>query len=115
MARTNLNLNSWNDWDQNPWSPQEHLHLETQQHVIKGEMLRAIISVTEYEKITMDIATSEVQIKHRMAVLIAEELLRSKFILFTKREEITGETHYLARAFIVPSDAVQLLKTVGIS
>ena len=105
----NSNLNSWNDWNQNPWSPQEQLH------VIKGEMLRAIVAVTEYEKITMDIATSEMQIKHRMANMIAEELLRSKFILFTKREEITGETHYLARAFVVPSDAVQLLKTIGIS
>ena len=109
MARSNINV-----WDKNPWGQYLDTLGETQ-HVIKGEMLRAIISVTEYEKITMDIATSEMQIKHRMANMIAEELLRSKFILFTKREEITGGTHYLARAFIVPSDDVQLLKTIGIS
>jgi hypothetical protein len=45
--------------------------------------------------------------------MIVEELLRSKHVLFTKREDkIIGGTDYLARAYLVPSDMVQVLRQV---
>jgi len=108
MAKTNWNINSWDDFHKNINDPL----LETQ-HVIKGEMLTANFKITEFQKLSLDVGDSEAWIKKNLCHMIAEELLRSKHVLFTKREDkIIGGTDYLARAFLVPSDMVQILKQV---
>jgi predicted transcriptional regulator YdeE len=103
---------SWhkNLWDEYNQSLNDTLS-ETQ-HVIKGEMLNAKITLTEAQELTLNIANVEVGMKEHLANMIAEELLKSKYISFTKKRDIYG-LHYFARAFVVPSDMVQLLRLVN--
>jgi len=103
---------SWhkNLWDEYNQSLNDTLS-ETQ-HVIKGEMLNAKITLTEAQELTLNIANVEVGMKERLANMIAEELLKSKYISFTKKRDVYG-LHYFARAFVVPSDMVQVLKLVN--
>jgi len=104
MAKANWNINPWDDF---------HKTATETQHVIKGEMLTANFKITEFQKLSLDVGDSEAWIKKSLCDMIAEDLLRSKYVLFTKREDkIIGGTDYLVRAFLVPSDMVQILKQV---
>ena len=108
MGNTNWNVNPWDDFHKNINDPL----LETQ-HVIQGEMLVANFKITEFQKLSIGVGDSGAWIKKSLCDMIAEELLRSKHVLFTKREDkIIGGTIYLARAFLVPSDMVQILRQV---
>jgi hypothetical protein len=105
----NWNLNPW---DKNPWDDSYKTVTETQ-HVIQGEMLVANFKITEFQKLSLDVGDSEAWIKKSLCDMIAEELLRSKHVLFTKKEDrVTGGTDYRARAYLVPSDMVQVLRQV---
>jgi hypothetical protein len=100
------------NWNSNPWDDPYKTVTETQ-HVIKGEMLVANFKITEFQKLSLDVGDSEAWIKKSLCDMIAEELLRSKHVLFTKKEDrVTGGTDYLARAYLVPTDMVQVLRQV---
>ena len=104
-------------WHKNPWDEWDRslsATLRETQHVIQGEMLVANFKITEFQKLSLDVGDSETWIKKSLCDIIAEELLRSKHVSFTKKEDrITGGTDYLARAFLVPSDMVQLLRVLN--
>ena len=112
MANPNWNINPWDTpWD--TWTKGMDDKLRVTEHVIQGEMLMASVSMSELQEMTSDIATAERNIKIHLANLIAEELLSSKFISFSKKKEgFSGRTIYLARAYLVPADMVQILKQV---
>jgi coproporphyrinogen III oxidase-like Fe-S oxidoreductase len=106
MGNTNWNVNSWDTWTKNMDDA-----LKETQHVIQGEMLNAKITLTEAQELTLNIANVEIGMKEHLAKIIAQELLKSKYISFTKKRDVSG-LHYLARAFLVPSDMVQILRQV---
>jgi len=112
MANPNWNSNTWNKnpWDE--WDRSLSATLRETQHVIQGQMLNAKITLTEAQELTLNIANVEVGMKEHLANMIAEELLKSKYISFTKKRDVYG-LHYFARAFVVPSDMVQLLRLVN--
>ena len=87
-------------------------NLRVTEHVVQGEMLKASVTISELQEMTLNTATAERSIKIQLANLIAEELLRSKFISFTKKKDVSGSTIYLARAYVVPADMVQILRQV---
>ena len=108
MGNTNWNVNPWDIWTNSLDDPSA---VTVTHHVIQGDMLTVSLTMSQIQEIIdNDIANSEMYIKQRMASLIAEELLRSKHISFTKKKDLVGVTHYLARAFVVPSGDVQLLR-----
>ena len=101
-------------WHKNPWDEWDRslsAQLSETQHVIQGQMLNAKITLTETQELTLNIANVEVGMKEHLANMIAEELLKSKYISFTKKRDASG-LHYFARAFLVPSDMVQILRQV---
>jgi len=112
MANPNWNSNTWNKnpWDE--WDRSLSATLRETQHVIQGQMLNAKITLTEAQELTLNIANVEVGMKEHLANMIAEELLKSKYISFTKKRDASG-LHYFARAFVVPSDMVQVLRLVN--
>jgi len=102
-------------WHKNPWDEWDRslsAQLSETQHVIQGQMLNAKITLTEAQELTLNIANVEVGMKEHLANMIAEELLKSKYISFTKKRDASG-LHYFARAFVVPSDMVQVLRLVN--
>ena len=103
MANANWNINPWDTWTKGMDDK-----LRVTEHVVQGEMLTASVTMSEIQEMT----TAERSIKIQLANLIAEELLRSKFISFTKKKDVSGSTNYLARAYLVPSDMVQILRQV---
>lgn len=103
---------SWHKNLLDEWDRSLSAQLNETQHVIKGEMLNAKITLTETQELTLNIANVEVGMKERLANMIAEELLKSKYISFTKKRDVYG-LHYFARAFVVPSDMVQVLRLVN--
>ena len=113
-----MSIPDWNPntWDKNPWDEyHQNLNepLQETQHVIQGEMLTVNFKITQFQKLSLDVGDSEAWIKKSLCDMIAEELLRSKHVSFTKKEDrVTGGTDYLARAFLVPSDMVQILRQV---
>ena len=79
-------------------------------YAIKGEML--MVSHI-YDDFTINEVGKD-EIRRQMAELITRELLASKMMEFTQMTEpITGKKIIKARAFIVPSDQVQILRTNG--
>jgi hypothetical protein len=101
------------NWNLNPCWDDSYKTVTETQHVIQGEMLVANFKITEFQKLSLDIGDSETWIKKSLCDMIAEELLRSKYVLFTKREDrVTNGTDYLARAYLVPADMVQILRQV---
>tara|TARA_R110000868_G_scaffold158053_1_gene385968 strand:+ start:576 stop:905 length:330 start_codon:yes stop_codon:yes gene_type:complete len=108
MANANWNINPWDVYHKDINDV-----LRETQHVIQGEMLVANFKITEFQKLSLDIGDSEAWIKKNLCDIISEHLLRSKHVLFTKREDrVTNGTDYLARAYLVPSDMVQILRQV---
>jgi len=105
MANANWNINPWDTWTKGMDD-----NLRVTEHVVQGEMLTASVTMSELQEMTLNIATAERSIKIQLANLIAKELLSSKFISFSKKKEGSGQTIYLARAYVVPADMVQILR-----
>ena len=54
------------------------------------------------------------EIKRCLAQMLAVELLKSNFIEFTQmKNKLTGRSMIKARAFVTPSNNVQILRTKG--
>lgn len=75
---------------------------------IKGTLL--VISHSVNEKVFMRMGNT-LQLKHALATKLAEYLINSDLIEFTKIEEPTNcMTRYYARVCLVPKNIVQILK-----
>jgi len=84
-------------------APPSHIY-ET---IIKGEMLTVNLRVTDYDlNVVADTA-----LKSKMAHMIAEELMKCRFIEFTKMQDMAGGTWQLrARVFVTPDNQVRILR-----
>ena len=80
------------------------------EYAIKGEML--MVS-HHYDDFMIDEMGRD-EVKRQLAMQIALELLKSKFIEFTQsKDPISGKTLIRARAFVVLSNQVQILREKG--
>jgi len=76
---------------------------------IKGEMLTVKMEITEWEFNNSVVPKPE--IKNRLAVMLAEELLQNKNVEFTyQKNHNNGNISVRVRCFVVPDDQVKLLR-----
>jgi len=76
---------------------------------IKGEMLTVKMEMSEWEFNNSMIPKPE--IKNRLAVMLAEELLQNKNVEFTyQKNHNNGNISVRVRCFVVPDDQVKLLR-----
>jgi len=76
---------------------------------IKGEMLTVKMEMSEWEFNNSMIPKPE--IKKRLAVMLAEELLQNKNVEFTyQKNHNNGNISVRVRCFVVPDDQVKLLR-----
>ena len=83
---------------------------EYTEYAIRGQMVVAKMSVgsNEYNVVPPEI------FKKELAVQIADELLKSNSISFTRRYDlVTNHFNLAARTFVVSNEDVQLLRTVN--
>ena len=81
-----------------------------EEYSIRGEML--VVSHTYDDFMINEIGKDD--IKRQLAQMLAVELLKSNFIEFTQmKDNLTGRSMIKARAFVTPSDNVQILRTKG--
>ena len=81
-------------------------HLNYDEYAIKGHMILASLVYTEAElmKLPKDV------IKERLALMLATEMLEKGVISYTQGyDPLNGSNMIRARAFVVPSEDVQLL------
>lgn len=79
------------------------------EYAIKGQMIIASLSIDE-SKISM---MGKDEIKQRLAVQLAEKMLGEKCIDFTRSMYSSSMVIMIrARAFVVPNNNVQLLRTL---
>lgn len=81
-------------------------------HPIQGQMLSVKYQTSEFDMINIDTDA----IKQKLAHMIADELLKSKYLEFTSQHDIaTGNRIFRARLFAVPDTQVRLLREAKIS
>lgn len=81
------------------------------EYAIKGQMLMVSHHYDDYFMIN-EMGRDEV--KRQLAMQLAMELLKSKLIEFTQEKDaISGKTLVRARAFVTPSNQVQILREKG--
>lgn len=80
-------------------------------HPIQGQMLSVKYQTSEFDMINIDTDA----IKQKLAHMIADELLKSKYLEFTSQHEMsTGYRIFRARLFAVPDTQVRLLREAKI-
>ena len=83
---------------------------ENSGYAIKGKMISSSLSITE-----LDIIQSQFDIntflKEKLVLKLAEEIARNNCVEFTKQKDhLSGTIMARARIFVVPNDAVQILR-----
>lgn len=79
------------------------------EYAIKGRMLIASLALSEGELVLL----SKDEIKKRLAIQLAEGMLEEGCIEYTQGHDWTNRSVMIrARAFAVPSDMVQILRTL---
>ena len=82
---------------------------------IDTKMITVTHKVTEFEDITNDEKRYEQYIKEKMALEIANLILKDDLVLFTKQNDIATYTKtYRARVFLANKDIVSILVKSGI-
>jgi len=77
---------------------------------IKGEMLTVKMEISEWE-FNNSMMIPKPEIKKRLAVMLAEELLERKNVEFTyQKNHNNGNISVRVRCFVVPDDQVKLLR-----
>ena len=80
------------------------------EYAIKGQMLM----VSHHYDDFMINEMGRDEVKRQLAMQLAMELLKSKLIEFTQEKDaISGKTLVRARAFVTPSNQVQILREKG--
>jgi hypothetical protein len=102
----------------NPWDPYYDTHMaqlpETYDYAIRGEMIVANYSMSEYEyqmrkqELNMDFDTF---VKLELTKILCEELAKSKRVEFTKSQDVaSGVSHFRARIFATPDSQVRIVR-----
>lgn len=82
---------------------------------VNTKMITVMHKVTEFEDITNDEKRYEKYIKEKMALEIANLILKDDLVLFTKQNDVATYTRtYRARAFLANKDIVSILVKSGI-
>ena len=82
---------------------------------VNTKMITVTRMVTEFEDITSDEKRYEKYIKEKMALEIANLILKDDLVLFTKQNDVATYTRtYRARAFLANKDIVSILVKSGI-
>ena len=82
---------------------------------VNTKMITVMHKVTEFEDITNDEKRYEKYIKEKMALEIANLILKDDLVLFTKQNDIATYTKiYRARVFLANKDIVSILVKSGI-
>lgn len=77
---------------------------------IQGKMLTSAFSIDELSRFS---SMPENQIKNNLAQMLAEEMMKSDYIEFTKQNDTMGNTIFRARCYVLPNDDVTLLRKMG--
>ena len=82
---------------------------------VNTKMITVMHKVTEFEDITNDEKRYEKYIKEKMALEIANLILKDDLVLFTKQNDVaTYTTTFRARVFLANKDIVSILVKSGI-
>ncbi len=82
---------------------------------VNTKMITITRMVTEFEDITNDEKRYEKYIKEKMALEIANFILKDDLVLFTKQNDVATYTKtYRARVFLANKDIVSILVKSGI-
>ena len=82
---------------------------------VNTKMITVTHKVTEFEDITNDEKRYEKYIKEKMALEIANLILKDDLVLFTKQNDVaTYTTTFRARVFLANKDIVSILVKSGI-
>ena len=82
---------------------------------VNTKMITVMHKVTEFEDITNDEKRYEKYIKEKMALEIANLILKDDLVLFTKQNDVaTYTTTFRARVFLANKDVVSVLVKSGI-
>ena len=82
---------------------------------VNTKMITVTHKVTEFEDITNDEKRYEKYIKEKMALEIANLILKDDLVLFTKQNDVaTYTTTFRARVFLANKDVVSVLVKSGI-
>lgn len=82
---------------------------------IKGDLLQARISLTHYEILNMGSSKVNLEdyVKEKLAIMIAKELIYSKYFSFTKLENNNqNTTDFYARISVVPPNITQEIRKI---
>jgi GTPase Era involved in 16S rRNA processing len=81
---------------------------------IKGECVQAQMSVSDFQVTAMQTIDLEKHVKEKLIHMIAEELMHSKLVEYTKFVDSSdGTTMYRARIFATPDSQVRILRKGG--
>jgi hypothetical protein len=86
-------------------------------YIIKGEMITAshvidINKISQFSGSTLN--NVEYEIKKQLTASLVEEMFKSKYILFTKVQDVTTyQDKYMARVFVTPSEQVQIIRDLS--
>lgn len=91
-----------------------HLHPQSvRDYAIKGEMVIASLSFTDYDSLNLTESEVKARIKEKLTKQLAEYILENKMVEFTQMTDpSTGDKTVKARCFIVPSGEVQLIREI---
>lgn len=81
-------------------------HPNVATHVIRGEML--VAKLTMREDLFLSDTVQKDEIKERLAMDLAEQLLASKYIEFTQRSGL--DRIFTARVFVTPDAQTQMIR-----
>ena len=84
-------------------------------YIIKGEMITASYVIDIDNKLfATPLKDIEYEIKKQLMSSLVEEMFKSKYILFTKVQDVTTyQDKYMARVFVTPSEQVQLIRDLS--
>lgn len=92
-----------------PWSVP--ISINSQDYVVKGNMIKYQITMSEYDLMQINPKTFELDIKQQLMDGLMYEVANTKSVEFTKSSDrIAGMTYFRARIFVVPDDQVKILR-----
>jgi hypothetical protein len=108
MSQMTYNISPWANplVDAAAWNPQD-----TKLNLIKGEMIIASLSFTDYDSLNLTESEVKARIKEKLVQQLAEHILKNKLVEFTQMtDNITGHKTVKARCFLVPDGQVRIIR-----
>ena len=103
-----------NPWKQNTISASSFTTPNS--HTIQGKAVIAQFTQTEAERDSLVNSSKGVldEVKHRLATMLVEQMLKDKCIEFTSQQNMYDGTYdYRARIYVTPDSTVRILRELG--